>query len=518
MKNQRRLATADNRVPASILAISMAFCATLPSLGQAQGALPDFVTNNGGSPVQGSVAGAIQAICPQLVNVAFNGLTDALNAPDSAAKDVTLRCNELVQTAVDINTGTQNTPRGLRIESQGLLAALQEVTGEEIAAKGTVATRASNGQFSNLGARLGALRFGAVTAGGTGVAANNTSRDSNGAPVQTLTLASMLPVRGGGAAADDNLTFGRWGAFVNGSFNTGTKDQTLLENEFDFDAVSVTAGIDYNFGNSVLGVSIGYDDYDADFQSGTLVSGGGIKADGITASLFGLMNRGNFFLTGIASRGSMDYSIDRRLVYASANTDPGCQCPDQNRSLLGSPDGDHTAIGIDAGWDILKGNWSITPHLGVSYRDIGIDGYTEIDTGANGGMNLRYDDQSIESLRTVLGIQFSGNVNADLGSIRPTIRVDWHHEFDDDVRQIQAKYAAEDTLAGTGPFVDGFGAGCLSCFGIVTEVPDEDFFVAGLGLSVMFRNAVQGFIFYEGLVGYNDLTSNAISVGLRGQF
>lgn len=516
MKTQVKLVIPCIDMKSTAYALMIALLVALPVKSFAQGALETFVSDNNGSAIQASVAAAIDSICPELVNVAFNGLGDVLAAPDSPNKDVTLRCNELVQTAVDLNTGTTQTPRGLRIQNQELLAALQQVNGEEISAKGSVATRASNGQFSNLGARLGALRLGSATAGG-GIAANFSGQDGMVASTQPLSLLSLLPVLGGGAAADDNLSFGRWGMFVNGSFNTGSKDASALENEFDFDSISVTAGIDYNFGGGVLGFSVGYDDYSADFKSSPLVAGGGVDADGFSGAVFGLMNRGNFYLTGIGQYGKLDYSIDRDLVYTSNNPDPNCQCPNQNRALVGSPDGDHVAVGIDAGFDIWKGNWSFSPHLGVKYRDISIDGYTETDNGTNGGMNLRYGDQSITSLRSVLGIQINGNVNADLGSVRPTIRLDWHHEFDDDARQIQAKYAAEDGLAGTGAFVEGFGPGCLSCFSIITDLPDEDFFVGGLGLSIMFRNAFQGFIFYEGLVGYDGLTANAISIGFRGQ-
>jgi outer membrane lipase/esterase len=488
----------------------------IPLQAGAQGALPIFVENNNGSVQQANVALAVQTICPRMINDVFGDLDGALAAPESDTKDLTLRCNELVQTAVDLNTNTTLTPRGLRISSDELLSSLLQVNGEETAAKGTVATRASNGQVSNIGARLGAVRFAGRTVGGVGVAANTGGEDIT--PATTLSMSSMLPVRGGGAAADDGLSFGNWGMFVNGSFNTGEKDQTALEAEFDFDAVSVTAGIDYSFERSILGVSVGYDDYQADFGTNASVSGGDVQASGYTGSIFGLTYLNSMYLSGIASFGSMEYDINRNLVYTSNNLDSLCQCPDQSRGLVATPDGDHVVVGIDAGWDIPRGNWSISPHIGVSYRDIGIDGYTESDTSSNGGMQLRFDEQSIESLRTVVGIQFTANNNTDFGTVRPTIRFDWHHEFEDDTRQILAKYGVEDDLAGTGSFVEGFGAGCLSCFSIVTELPEEDFFVAGLGLSIMFRNAFQGFIFYEGLVGYENLTSNAISMGFRGQF
>ncbi|MGD9341402.1 MAG: hypothetical protein PVG76_10745, partial [Chromatiales bacterium] len=102
-------------------------------------------------------------------------------------------------------------------------------------------------------------------------------------------------------------------------------------------------------------------------------------------------------------------------------------------------------------------------------------------------------------------------------------RFDWYHEFEDDGQSIDAKYALEDQLADDpaipdNPFVSGFNAGCLSCFRILTDDPEADYFVLGIALAARFKNGLQGFVGWDGLLGYDDLTSNAFTLGIRGAF
>lgn len=132
-------------------------------------------------------------------------------------------------------------------------------------------------------------------------------------------------------------------------------------------------------------------------------------------------------------------------------------------------------------------------------------------------MQLAFAEQDIDSMRANIGIQISNNVNTGFGSIRPTFSADWFHEFEDDPRSINAKYALEDELAGTGGFMTGF-TNCISCFSLVSEAPDTDYFVIGAGLAASYRNGVQAFLMLESLQGYDNLDATSLTIGLRGQF
>ena len=490
----------------------------------AAGPLDDFAKDNGGTPVQIGIATAIQNICPQLVGF-FGGLDGALSAPESANKDITLRCNELVLTAVDFNPNAPTPARSLGYTNgNDLLAALQQVTGEEIAAQNSMTVRASNSQYSNIAARLGALRLAATGAGTTGTATSAFNFDVGGVNINSDVVAAASELLGGAAAGDEDGTLKRAGFFINGSYNTGDLDASALENGFDFDMFGVTAGFDYRFDTGVLGVSVGYDDFSSEFNPSPVVAGGEINADGFSGSIFGLKDFGGFFIDGIVTFGTLDYDIDRVLTYDSQNPDPvGCQCPDQDRMLLSNTSGDHMSISATAGWQIYQNEWLIQPTMGLSVRNYEIDGYTEQDTAANGGMELRYGDQDIDSVRWVLGLQMSRAYNVEFGVVRPWIGLEWYHEFEDEQTTILAKYAQEDVIAQSGNAdpMAGFSdslTGCLSCFSIANSAPDDDFGVVGAGLSLIFPNFVQLLVYYESLVGYDDLTSNAITLNFRSQF
>jgi uncharacterized protein YhjY with autotransporter beta-barrel domain len=484
------------------------------------GPLDDFARDNGGTSVQVDISVAVQRICPQLI-ASFGGLDGALAAPDSPDKDITLRCNELVLTAEDFNNPNGSPSRSLGYTDEDtLLAALQQVTGEEIASQNTLTVRAANSQFSNIASRLGALRLAAAGAGTTGPA-SVFNFDVNNVYASNDVVSGGKAYAGGGAAADAPGTIKRGGFFLNGSYNTGDRDASDLENAFDFDMLTVTGGFDYRFDTGVLGVSLGYDDFQSDIEPSPVVTGGAIDADGFSVSLFGLKEFGTFFIDGIVTFGQLDYEIQRILQYASNNTDPACQCPNQNRSILSVTEGDHLSASVNAGWQWYSNAWLIQPNIGLSVRNYQIDGYTELDTAANGGMELRYGDQDIDSMRAVAGIQISRAVNRNFGVLRPWFSAEWYHEFEDDQNTLAAKYAQEDILAQTGDPSLGFSdslTNCLSCFTIASVVPDTDFGVVGAGLSFIFPNFVQLLFYYESLVGYEDLSSNAFTVNLRGQF
>jgi uncharacterized protein YhjY with autotransporter beta-barrel domain len=449
------------------------------------GALSVFVNDaqSNATGLQKQAGYAVQGMCAALGAEGGTRLTGTKN-------DLFMRCNEMVETARVFQGIQAGTGRTLGYTDRGqLLAAVQQVSGEELAAQGVMSKQVSAGQFSNIGGRLSALRMG-----------SNRQR------------------LGGGASADEQATSAdqsRLGYFLESSYGFGDHDQTASEDAFDYDSMSFTTGTDYNFGDGVVGVSIGYDRYQADFDTALFVTGGDVEVDGISGSVFAGYFGAGWTLSGIATYGSLESDVSRRVVYDTENAgcNPSCGAL---RTMTGSPDGSYVALGVTIGYDFNVGGWDITPSLSGSYRDVDVDGYDEADT-AGGGLALRYDDQQIESTRSIVGLAISRPVSRSFGVLVPSLRAEWHHEFEDDVRAVRAKYVLEDALLSGASSSKDFGC-AISCFTMMTDQADADFGVASVGVSATLPRRVQVYVVYEALLGAADVNGNSIAAGLRGQF
>jgi outer membrane autotransporter protein len=350
---------------------------------------------------------------------------------------------------------------------------------------------------------------------------------------------------GGGAAADEaGMPFGPWGWFFRGTFTTGEKDPSNptsflgQEDGFDFDQVGVTIGIDHSSGTSVWGVALGYSSYDVEMTNQSagsgiqtnVVNGGDIEADSVSGTFFYDHSAQNdVYFSALAGFGAQTFDMARNFIYF-APVPGAADIADQTRALTADPDGDSVAASLTLGRAFYRGSVSIDTHIGLTYDSINIDQFSEVDTGntnpANTGtvpaMQLAFAKQEIDSTRANIGIQFSNNVNTSFGSMRPTFSADWYHEFEDDPRAIKVKYALEDVLAADSTLpANNFSAGfdnCISCFSLISEAPDSDFFVVGAGIAAVYRSGFQTFLMFEGLLGYDNLDAYSVTVGLRGQF
>jgi uncharacterized protein YhjY with autotransporter beta-barrel domain len=450
------------------------------------------------------------------------------------------------------------------------LGALQQVSGNEITTQGSLTTRVSAGQFGNITGRLNALRFGASGALSQGVIAQNTgfggsfgsdtqvfsfdraslesAREGYLQPV-TLQSGSSLyggsfiktryggdgsyavaqadsPSRASGGGSEPGGVPNPWGVFLQGSYNSGRHDQTDNEDPFDFHAVSVTAGVDYNFGNAVLGVSIGHDNFDAGIRaSGTAVSGASTHLKGTSGSVYGAWFGPDWYFNGIINYGSLKSDLSREVKYTATypgGFDPqsipgGAPCPvtaitcsaTVDRILVANPGGNALAVGATAGYQYAAFGWDLTPSLSLNYRRSKFDAFSETDPNlANDGLGLSFGERKIESLRSILGLQVSKPISVSFGVVSPVVRVEWNHEFKTGIRSISAHYSYDPSCV-PGP--------CDSNFALPTDTPASNYGVAGAGFVVTLAQRVQVFVFDEAQFGYSKYHSNSVTLGVRGQ-
>ncbi|MDH3757703.1 MAG: autotransporter outer membrane beta-barrel domain-containing protein [Gammaproteobacteria bacterium] len=496
-----------------VAAVSLLFALDV----SAQNQIPDFIENQGLTNTNlGRSALAVQRTCGRLAQ--------NQNLLDPSGTELFLRCNELVVTAADRDTGTAPTERTLNYSTdQELLAAFQQVNGEEVQASANLSQTASYDQFSTIGARLEALRGGS-SASVTSVAANG---------------GEFMYGSGGGAAADSAASpFGPWGWFVRGTYTSGERDPSEAagfagqENGFDYTQYGFTVGIDRRNGNEVWGFALGYNNYEVDMQNAAIpgidtpvVEGGKIETDSVNGTFFyDLSSQNDVYFSLLAGYGTQSFDMARNFIYFSNNTDQAnTGVVDQQRFMSAAPDGDSLSAALTLGRAFYRGSVVFDPYIGLTYDRVTIDRFAEVDSGngATGpdGMQLAFDEQTIDSVRSRVGIQLSNNFNTSFGSIRPMFSAEWFHEFEDKPRVIRAKYALEDALAeeGVADFSTGFGD-CVSCFDLVSEAPETDYFVVGLGIGATTQRGFQSFLMLEGLLGHSYLSAYAVTVGLRGQF
>jgi len=392
---------------------------------------------------------------------------------------VYLNSRELVHTANEIR-GSGATIASLGQNLEGLGRALRWTAAEELAAQGSMATEFSNGQLSNLAARLSALRFGAR---GFGVA--NLYRVD---PKRDRLLASTQGEPGAGAAGEQPTgeTYGRWGGFLNGSFGYGSKEPTPLEDAFDFDGSELTLGVDYRLpSNLVLGGIVGLSEQVIDFDeaaSEISVVDGNIDADGTSVILFALYQRERLSVSGSIGAQSLEYDIQRNIKYPSFNP----ELESANSLANSHPETDVNVATFNFGYAFGSRKFTFEPYVNVEYLDATVHAFAEersINLLSNNNVSKRFDlsisEQRFDSLDSTLGLRFQYAFTPRFGVIVPYLTLEAHRELADDARTITAGYAAIADILGTTTFV------------VPTDAPDEAYSVASAGFSIVLRGGRQ---------------------------
>ena len=448
----------------------------------------DQVAADGGSEMLVNAGDAIQLTCVDLTSPNAG----KLNAQQT---DLRNRCREMVQTILPPASGPGF---GYQFETtEEEFDAIRQFSGEETSSQGRFATDDTNRQFSAIATRLDAIRAGTRTG-----------------------LASANGLQFGGAAsADEDADLGV-GWFTNVAFGNGGRDGTDNESEYDFDTVSGTLGLDYAFANGlVIGVAGGYGESDVDYADDPAafvnsVSGGGIESDGYTASAFASWAGASFYANAIASTGENDFDLERRAFFTVPSTSP-LVADVVDRTFTAETDSEQVAaqgtVGVTfgdsaAGYDVM-----FDAFVGADYLSVEVDGYTEDEAGT-GGLALTFDDQDIDSTQSIVGLTLRMTGNTSFAVLQPYAGAEWRHEFENDSRTIDYRYAFALTSDANG---DGTTA---PSFSTPTDEPDEDWAQLTVGLGAQLANSFFVFLQYDSVVGLEDTIANAFTFGLRGKF
>lgn len=455
----------SNSVPALAILLAM------PTLG-ADTTLGGF----GQTQLQMDTGDAVQRTCGGFV---------AAGADPSTPLFAT--CRAMVHTANGLADNGGAARDSLGLTEDQLAASLQQIATEEFAATESFAAEMTNTRLDPVINRLIELRSGSRGFSVAGIYDDDADE----------ALASSGWRALGGAAGDGDIP-GALGGFVNINYGTGDRDSTARTNQFDFDSYNVLAGVDYRFGdNFVLGAAVNYYSVEADFGVNATVSGGGVEADGIGTTVYASWYSGAFYLDLVGGYAQSDYDLSRSILIPS-NT---AIAPISALAQASTDSSDLTG-GIGLGYNFTSGGLDWGPYLRFTYLSVDIDDYQE--TGAEAvGLNLRVQGQDWESLTGTLGAQASFAINRDFGVLVPYARLGFVRQFENDA------------VASTAVYVDDPRGNILTAS---TNDPDETYAELSLGLSAVFKGGMQGFLTYDTLLGFDDLSTNVFTLGIRREF
>jgi hypothetical protein len=214
-----------------------------------------------------------------------------------------------------------------------------------------------------------------------------------------------------GTVQTNNLTGdGRFGGWVQGVAGNTDREATnafgnsVFDTSYQQDYLGVQAGLDYQSGGTILGVSFGYGKSDAEFD----VTFNRVEMTGYNLGAYAAFQSGGFFFNAIA-----------KIDWVDVDSTPGA-------GLLAEFDANVWGLRGTMGYRFNTGNVFIEPSVTLSYVNADIDDYTV------GGATVVFDD--IESFRGAAGIRIGGEFRSGNGTWSPFVGAFAVEEFSGDNR------------------------------------------------------------------------------------
>jgi outer membrane autotransporter protein len=420
-------------------------------------------------------------VCPALA------ADPGVNRDDgSLAGDLFGRCNDLIATATEINSGIPG-GNSLGLSAGELNAALDSIAHTQMPAIGRGASEISVIQAGIIGERLYALREGA-----DGVQIAGHAYDEEGRRVDF----DVDLLEASGAAGDDALAGSGFGAFLNVKGGFGDRDTTGEELGFDYYNTGATLGMDYRFSeNFFAGIAGGYTYSDRDFSR----SGGNIESDTASGWLFLGFQEQGFYLDGLYGFSYHWIDTERDIVIPIGAAPSGLAMA-ANRTAKGDTEATEHQLAANAGYVFEFGGLGLGPIAGIEWITLDVDDFDE--SGA-GGLALSYEDDDLDSLITTLGAEASYDLSTDFGVLTPQVRAAWAHQFDDDSRDITAQYRFDPTN---------------TRFFVRTRSPDRDYVDLGLSVAAQLPGGLSMFLAYDTILGHSYFSVHSFTLGGRLEF
>jgi len=345
------------------------------------------------------------------------------------------------------------------------------ISPEVVASVYDLAVSLANVQTANLERRLVDLRQGSHGFSSSGFTINGT------APSFSEGLSGPTGSEGKtGPSVTAPIPENRWGFFATGLGEFTDVSTADGARGFNFRTGGVTLGVDYRISsNFAIGLTGGYAHTGID-----LAGNGSIDVDGGTGGLYATAFGNGFYVDTAVSGGVSSYDTHRPALLGTAN---------------GNTDGANLNVLVAGGYDWTQGALTIGPIASFQYTYVSLNSFTEKGSLAP----LRFADQSVDSIRTALGIKASYDLKIGGVLIRPEIRTSWQHEYDDSAYSIVASFAN--------------GAG--NSFNVVGPKIGRDSFLIGAGVAVLWNDRISTYVYYDGELARTNYDSQSVTAGIR---
>ncbi len=357
-----------------------------------------------------------------------------------------------------------------RYSLQGIPGALDLIAPEELSAIYEIGIGSARVQAFNLDRHLSDLRLGRSGFSGDRFRLDAVAERSG---KNVLTPDGKTEVSG-----KDVFTPGpdnRWSVFLSGSGEFLDIDGDANARGYDITTSGFTLGADYRVCEGfAVGILAGY------AGTGTELAGDGhILVNSGKLGIYATGFNENWYVNALAAGGYNSYDIKRRGLGGTTRGD--------------TDGGEFTGL-LAAGYDVHSGAVTWGPFAEVQYTYVGYDGFEE--RGSAAPLDIQSNDS--ESLRTRLGARFAYQYQAGRVGIRPELRVGWQHEYLDQTRPTDSRFAS--------------GAGDI--FRVEGPEVGRDSLIVNASVTFLCGERFSTYLSYDGELGRNRYESHTVSGGV----
>jgi len=451
-----------------VLALVFLACVFVPEIARAQNSGAEDLIAVSDTPVQRQLSTYTGAICEPLQG-------SPSGTPQADLAEV---CLDLTQTATALESLTVPP---LDLDEDGLRDALDDIAHRQLPATAKSSSEISAVHTATVSSRLFALRQEETP----DILMAGSLIDSEG---NRLPLHYAWDRDASAAGLRDRMPEGL-GLYLNGNGAFGHRDSDDEELGFDFRNLGFTLGSDYRLSDaSVVGGAFTYVNTFQDFNRDK----GEIDVHIVAFSAYGTHRVGQLYFNGVATYAHGEIDIEREIVYA-----------DVDRQAKGDTSSDEFAFALGSGYEFQWKGFTYGPMMEWEWLWLDIRSFTE--TGAD-GLNLQHSHDQMKSATVDLGVEGSHPISTRFGVFIPQLVVAWVHQFEDDSRNIVARYEFDDT----GVADEGFF--------LRTKSPDRNYAKISAAVSGSFKRGMSGYLSYQTIAGHKRLSSHAFSLGGRIQF